>query len=79
MELTAINPKNQSKVNRCLSWAVKYDVANDQRNTAEDNDDDKAYNKYDRQCIRAWDKFQDIIEDLPKGQQNAIWKLWDNL
>ena len=73
--LTAINPKNQSKVNRAISWAQKYDVANDQRTIAEDNDDDKAFNKFDRQCDKAVDRFYDLMDELPKGQCKAIEKI----
>jgi len=75
MELIAINPKNQSKVNRAISWAMKYDVANDQRTIAEDNDDDKAFNKLDRQCDKAFEKFYDLMDELPKGQRKAIEKI----
>ena len=75
MELIAINPKNQSKVNRAISWAMKYDLANDQRTIAEDNDDDKAFNKLDRQCDKAFEKFYDLMDELPKGQRKAIEKI----
>jgi len=76
MNLIAINPKNQSKVNRILAWATKYDIANNNRDIADGDGDDKAYKKYDRQCQMMFDKYLELMDDLPKGQQKAIEKLW---
>ena len=50
MVLQAIKSKNQSKVNRALNWLIKYNTANDMRNDADGDGNEKMYNKYDKVC-----------------------------
>ena len=72
--LEAINPKNQSKVNRALVWSEKYDNLSTLRDIAEDNDNERLVNSCNNKCQNAWDKFETIVDELPKGQQKAIFK-----
>lgn len=70
--LKAINPKNQTLVNRAVNAHIRYNELNDLRNVAEDNEDTKAYKKYDRMCEEVFDRYLEYSYMLPKGQQQAI-------
>jgi hypothetical protein len=70
--MEAINPKNQSLVNKALKYNQKYDELNVLRSNADDAGDVKAFNKLDRQCAQAFDKYLDVMAELPKYQQKAI-------
>lgn len=72
--LTAINKKHQAKVNRAINWLIKYSEANDLRNIADGEGDEKLYNKYDRICINAFDKYLEIISELPSREVAKIEK-----
>jgi hypothetical protein len=72
--ITAINKKHQSKVNRAITWLVKYNEFNNQRDIANDNGDDKMYRKYDRLCANSFDKYLWIVDELPKRERNNIEK-----
>ena len=77
-EVKAINPKYQSVVNKAVNWMVMYELANDQRNIASDNsehdyeEDDKLWRKWDRRCIKAYDKYLEYMEELPKREQDKV-------
>jgi len=66
--LKAINKQHQVKVNRVVKALVKYNALNDLRDKADNDGDMKAYNKYDRQCSNAWDKYYDLRDELPKRE-----------
>lgn len=70
--LQAINPKHQSRVNRAMKHLLKYNDLNDQRDRADDDGDTKLYNKLDRQCEVAYDKFLETIDELPKREKEQI-------
>lgn len=76
----AINPKHQKLVNKAVSWDIKYEFANDQRNIASDNtecdyeEDDKLWRKWNRVCENTYDKHLDCMDELPKGEQKNIEK-----
>ena len=72
--LTAINKKHQSKVNKAINWLIKYSENNTLRDMASDNEDDWDYRKYDRICIKAFDKYLEVISELPKGEVARIEK-----
>jgi len=72
--MEAINPKNQSLVNKAISWLEKYNKADDLRNIADGDGDEKAFRKHDRECEKTFDKFLEYMSVLPKNQQNAIYK-----
>ena len=76
--MKAINKKHQAMVNRAVKWLEKYNEANDQRNLADSNGDDKMYRKYDRLCEKTFDKYEDCTSELPSREVNQIEKseLW---
>ena len=79
MKLQAINPKNQSKVNKAIQWMQKYEEANTTRDLISDSlecddEDSKEWRAINRRCEKAFDRYLDIMDELPKGQQKAIEK-----
>lgn len=72
--VTAINKVHQAKVNRACAWLSKYNSLNDLRNIADSDGDEKAYSKLDRQCANAFDKYLDIVDELPSREKNNIEK-----
>jgi hypothetical protein len=70
--LKALNPKNQTLVNRAIAAHIRYNELNDLRNLAEDSENTKEYNKLDRMCAQVFDRYLDYTYQLPKGQQKAI-------
>lgn len=73
--IKAINPKNQSLVNKAVKYLQKYYELNDLRNVADDNGAEKELKKYNRMCEDVFDKYLDELAELPKGQQQIIDKL----
>jgi len=73
--LIAKNPKNQSKVNRCVKSLERYYFLNDLRDKSSDNEDEKGYNKYNRMCEQVFDKYLTYLEELPKYEQKSIEKI----
>ena len=74
MILQAIKSKNQGKVNRAVNWSIKYNTANDMRNEADGDGNEKMYNKYNTICEKAYDKYLDAMWHLPKYEQKHIEK-----
>lgn len=70
--LKAINKKHQARVNRAINWLIKYSEANDLRDAADGEGDEKLYNKYDRICINAFDKYFEIVSQLPSREVKQI-------
>lgn len=73
--IKAINPKNQSLVNKAVKYLQKYYELNDLRNVADNNGAEKELKKYNRMCEDVFDKYLDALAELPKGQQQIIDKL----
>ena len=74
MTIIAINKKHQSKVNRAVKTLVRYNALNDLRNIADDNGEEKLYKKLDRQCLNSFDKYLDIVSELPARERVKIEK-----
>tara|TARA_R110000744_G_scaffold40521_1_gene91943 strand:- start:2190 stop:2426 length:237 start_codon:yes stop_codon:yes gene_type:complete len=74
MTVSAITKKNQPTVNKATSWLIKYNTANDLRDLADGNDDTKAFSKHNRTCEKAFDKYLEYMEELPKREQKQIEK-----
>jgi hypothetical protein len=72
--MKSVNPKNQATVTKAINWLTKYNKANDLRDLAENNDDDKAFSKWDKKCESAWDKYQDFCAELPAREVKEIEK-----
>ena len=71
--MNAIKIKNQSKVTRAVNWLIKHNEADKLRNIADGNGDQKAWKKANNKCESTFDKFTDLIEELPKYEQKAIY------
>lgn len=74
MKIIAINKKHQSKVNRAVKNLIRYNALNDLRNIADDNGEEKLYKKLDRQCLNIFDKYLDIVSELPSREKIKIEK-----
>jgi hypothetical protein len=74
--ITALNKKHQSKVNKAYKYLAKYDQNNTLRDHAEGDEDEKAFKKYDRICIDAFDKYLDALAELPKREADRIEKIY---
>ena len=72
--MEAINKKNQKQVNKAVKFLRAYNIANDQRNTAEDNDNTKEFKKFDKICETKFDNYLEICADLPKREVQKIEK-----
>ncbi len=70
--LKAINPKNQSLVNKAINWIVKHNRFVVLRDIAE-GEDEKAFSKWNKKCEISFDKFLENMDELPKGQQQSIY------
>lgn len=73
--ITALNPKNQRLVTKASKLLIKYNELNDLRNIADGNGDEKAYNKLDRQCETAFDKYLWACDELPQREVKNIEKV----
>lgn len=67
--------KYKSLIAKCLKANSRYDSLNDQRDIADDQGDEKAYRKLNRQCEIAFDKYLECYQQLPKYIQKSIDKL----
>ena len=77
MDYQGINVKNKANlkhVKSAVNWLIKYNDADRLRNIADVDGDDRAYNKYDRQCEKTFDKYLEYCEELPKYQIKLIEK-----
>ena len=77
MDYQGINVKNKANlkhVKSAVNWLIKYNDADRLRNIADGDRDDRAYNKYDRQCEKTFDKYLEYCEELPKYQIKLIEK-----
>jgi predicted esterase YcpF (UPF0227 family) len=70
--MKAINPKNQSTVNKAINWLEKHNNFNDVRDTLEEYT--KEYTKIDNKCLHSFDMFLEYMSQLPKNQQEIIYK-----
>ena len=65
---------NQSLLNRVVKALVKYNALNNLRDIADNDGDEKLFNKLDKQCENSWDKYQELLQELPKYEQKRIEK-----
>jgi len=72
MNLAAINKTHQSKVNKAIKYLVKYNTLNNLRDIADNDGEEKTYRKLDRQCADVFDKYLDVIDELPKREKINI-------
>lgn len=74
MKILAVNKIHQSKVNRAVNVLIKYNETNDLRNLSHDSDDEKLYNKYNKLCEKYFDRYLDLVTDMPKRERSNIEK-----
>ena len=78
--IVAVKKKNQSLVNKAVTWLNKYHISNDARdlasNTNEKDFDDecKTWRKHNRLCEKQWDKYTEYLDELPKYEIKNIEK-----
>jgi len=72
--IKALNPKNQSKVNKAVNALLRYYELNNLRDNADGEGNERAYKKYNRMCEQAFDKYLNYLTDLPKREQANIEK-----
>ena len=72
--MKAINPKYQTIVNKCINWLEKYNDYNTKRDIADDDGDERLYNRWDRKCENAFDKYLEYADELPKRELEQIEK-----
>lgn len=70
--------RNQKLVNKVLKYNNLYDVNNDARDLAYDNDDDKLVRKYNRLCEKYFELYLEFYNELPKYEQKNIDKFINN-
>ena len=68
MMIQSIHPQHQSMVNKATTWMAKYDLNNDLRDKAEGLDDERLVAKYDKLCERAYNKYLEYCDELPKRE-----------
>lgn len=78
LSVNAINKKYQSIVNRAVKAHIKYDYLNDCRSIYDDYDEEKLYNQFDRKCEKAYDKYCELLEELPSREVKNIEKIVDD-
>lgn len=66
--IQSINPRHQSMVSKATTWMAKYELNNDLRDKAEGIDDERLVAQYDRLCERAYNKYLEYCDELPKRE-----------
>lgn len=72
--LPAINKKYQSKVNWAIKYLIQYSQLVDQINKADGNEDVKTVEKLEKLSAKIFDKYLDIVTELPKREMENIEK-----
>lgn len=76
---SAVKSKNKSLVNRAYTWLIKHNTYNNERDIIENNlecypDDSVQWRRINKKCEDSFDKFECILEELPKYEVKAIEK-----
>jgi hypothetical protein len=72
--MIALNKKHQARVNKAVYWLTKYNTANDMRNEADGDGNEKMYTKYDNLCQKTFDKYEEYTSELPVREVKQIEK-----
>jgi lysophospholipase L1-like esterase len=73
-QMIALNKKHQARVNKAVYWLTKYNTANDMRNDADGDGNEKMYKKYDNLCQKTFDKYEEYTSELPAREVKQIEK-----
>tara|TARA_R110000851_G_C13098304_1_gene567821 strand:+ start:136 stop:381 length:246 start_codon:yes stop_codon:yes gene_type:complete len=74
MSILAVNKKYQTRINKVVTVLTKYNVANKERDNFERENEFKQWNRFNNICEKFWDKFEDLLSELPKGEQRKVLK-----
>jgi hypothetical protein len=66
--------KNKVIFNKVLKALNNYNMLNNLRDAAHNEGNDKEYKKLDNKCLNAFDKYTELLEQLPKYEQIKIEK-----
>lgn len=72
--LLSVNKAHQSKVNKAVKYLVRYNNLNNLRDKADNNGEEKEYNKLNRQCEIVFDNYLEVVLELPKRERERIEK-----
>jgi hypothetical protein len=70
MSIIAKLKKNQSTINKAMSWLEKHDTANSERDKADD--EGKKVSAIERRCEQTFDNYLHYLSLLPKYEQTRI-------
>jgi hypothetical protein len=66
--------KNQSLLNKVVKALEKYNQLNNLRDKADNEGNEREYKKLDNKCLNAFDKYLELLNELPKYEQTRIEK-----
>jgi hypothetical protein len=66
--------KNRVLFNKVVKALNNYNVLNNLRDSADNEGNDKEFKKLDNKCLNAFDKYLELLEQLPKYEQVRIEK-----
>lgn len=66
--------KNKVLFNKVVKALNNYNLLNNLRDEAYNNGDDKEFKKLDNKCLNAFDKYLELLNELPKYEQTRIEK-----
>jgi hypothetical protein len=66
--------KNKVLFNKVIKALNNYNMLNNLRDLAYNNGEDKEFKKLDNKCLKAFDKYLDLLNELPKYEQTRIEK-----
>jgi hypothetical protein len=70
--MESLNVKNSKLFNKVLKSLVKYNELNNLRDKANDEGNDKEFNKLDKKCEIAFSNYLELLQELPKYEQKRI-------
>lgn len=73
-KIVALNKKHQSNVNKAVYWLIKYNEFDNRRNEADSEGNDKMHKRYDNQCQKAFDRYEEYTSELPIREVKQIEK-----
>lgn len=64
--------KNQSLLNKVIKALEKYNALNNLRDKADNEGNEREYKKLNNQCEKSFDKYLELLNELPKYEQKRI-------
>ncbi len=66
--------KNKVLFNKVIKALNNYNTLNNLRDLAYNDGEDKEFKKLDNKCLNAFDKYLELLNELPKYEQTRIEK-----